>query len=142
MELKGSVRSRAANAASDEAREQARLEGRLLPVNRVLVPVLVAVTPQLKAVPEEPRDDTAERGDPTKVPTNLVGHGPANTRVKNGLARGWGHVPDGLELETGARHHIDPVVLSAVLVSNRSNGDEPAVLAELRIRASKAMVSP
>jgi len=45
VELQGGVRSRAAHTASDEAREQARLEGRLLPVNRVLDPVLVAVTP-------------------------------------------------------------------------------------------------
>jgi len=62
VELQGGVRGRAAHAASDEAREQARHEGKLLPVNRVLVPVLVAVVLQLKAVPEEPRDDTAERG--------------------------------------------------------------------------------
>ena len=54
------------------------------------------------------------------------------TRLKSWLARGWRRVPDGLELEAGARHHVDPVVLSAELVSGCSNGDENAALAELR----------
>jgi len=34
----------------------------LLPVDRVLALVLVAVVPQVHAAPEEPRDDPAERG--------------------------------------------------------------------------------
>ena len=71
--LPSGVLGQATDAASDEAREQARQEGKILHVYQLPLPVLVTVVPDAQAMPEVPRDDTAEREvqtDPAVMPAS------------------------------------------------------------------------